>query len=463
MAENEKWGTRIGFVLAAIGSAIGLGNIWRFPYQVYNSGGGAFLIPYFAALIIAGIPVLILELGLGGETGKTTPLAIREKLRESEFIGWWAVLNGWLVNMYYAVIVGWSVVFVGFSLTLAWQGTELSNFFMNNFLNSWLPVVGVILVWILQYFIMKAGIKEGLEKANKIFVPAIWVIVILLVLRGITLDGAIQGLNYYLTPDFGALTNAEIWINAFGQIYFTLSVALGIMITYASYLPEKSDITNNAFIIALANCGFAFLVGFAIFPIMVAGGIEPTSGIGLAFMALPKAFEFLPFSNVFASLFFVLLTMAGLSSSISLAEAQIGPIREKLTLKRSKTVSYVIAISLIGSLIIALEGPLGLFGDNPLSLLTILDTSSATYTLPIIAFGEALIFGWVYGIDKIRTYVNSVSDYTMGTWFNYFLKIVVPIALGYSILSKTVTRPGLLPPFLIMIGAALASIVKEQK
>lgn len=456
ISEKEEWGTRIGFVLAAVGSAIGLGNIWRFPYQVYNNGGGAFLIPYFAALVIAGIPVLILELELGGETQKTTPLAIREKLKESEFIGWWAVLNGWIVNMYYVVILGWALSFIAYSLTLGW-GENVSAWFMSEYLTSWIPVAGVIIVWALEYFIVKAGVKDGLERSNKIFVPGIWILVGVLVIRGLTLPGAIQGLNFYLTPDFGALTNASIWISAFGQIYFTLSVAMGIMITYGAYQPKKQDVINNSFLIAFLNCGFAFLAGFAIFPIMSASGVEPASGVGLAFMVLPKAFEALPASRIVGAIFFIMLTMAGLSSSLSLAEAQVGPLSGKFNLKRSKVVNYVVGISLIGSLLVALDGTIGIVGDSPLALLTVLDTSSATYTLPMVAFGESLVFGWVYGAEKIRTYANSVSDFTIGGWYNWVLKVVVPVVLGYSIISKFGDKPGLIAPFLLMLSAALAS------
>ncbi|MFB6266082.1 MAG: sodium-dependent transporter [Halodesulfurarchaeum sp.] len=462
MAERSEWGTRAGFILAAIGSAIGLGNIWRFPYQVYNNGGGAFLIPYFAALLFAGIPVLILEIALGSETQRTTPLAIREKLRESEFVGWWAVLNGFIVNTYYVVILGWALAYIAFSFTLGW-GANPNKFFFNQFLSSWYPIAGVVIIWAANFLILRLGVSDGLERANKIFVPAIWVIVILLAIRGITLPGGIEGLNYYLTPDFSALTNTDVWISAFGQIYFTLSVALGIMITYASYQPAKQDISNNAFIIAFANSGFAFLAGFAIFPVMVATGTEPTSGVGLAFVVLPQAFEALPLSRVLSALFFILLTLAGLSSSLSLAEAQIGPFDEKLAIDRNRAVNWVIGAGFIGSVLIALEGPFAILGNQPLQVLTILDTSSATFTLPLIAFGETLIFGWVYGADRIRETANEVSDFHIGRWFDWVIRVLVPVVLGYSILSQAVSKPGLIAPFVIMLSAVIASYIKERR
>jgi NSS family neurotransmitter:Na+ symporter len=471
--EREEWGTRIGFILAATGSAIGLGNIWRFPYQVYANGGGAFLVPYLAALLLAGIPVLIIEIALGEETQLTTPLAIREKIRESEFIGWWAVLNGFIVNTYYVVILGWALMYIFFSFTQPWAGMDggTNAYFFQEFLTWWLPVVGAILVWVINYGILWFGVSDGLERANKILVPAIWILVIVLAVRGLTLPGGIQGLNFYLEPQFDQILNADVWISAFGQIYFTLSVGLGIMITYASYQPEGQDISNNAFIIAFANTGFAFLAGFAIFPVLFASFETPTEAvtqsIGLSFVVLPEAFSQLPGGELTAAItgsgFFLMLTMAGLSSSLSLLEASVGPFHEKLDVPRRTALNALVAIGLIFSVGIALEGPLGFSPGTPLEILTILDTSSATFTLPTIAFGETLIFAWVYGADRIRETANEVSDFHIGVWFDWLVRIVVPVALGYSILRNAVDQPGLLAPFLIMLSAVVASLIKDRR
>jgi len=475
--DGGSWSTRIGFILAAVGSAIGLGNIWRFPYQVHANGGGAFLIPYFAALLLAGIPVLLVEVWLGSETGLTTPLAIREKFKESEFLGWWAVLNGFIVNAYYVVILGWSAAFIVFALT---HGSTLptGDLFtaFKAFLTSWYPVAGVIVVWAINYVILRLGIEDGLERANKLFVPFIWVLVILLAVRGMLLPSGLDGLEFYLTPDFEALTDPSIWISAFGQIYFTLSVALGIMITYASYQPEDQDITNNAFIIAFANCGFAFLAGFAIFPYLLAADATATDSIGLAFVVLPKAFQTIPFTPIVGAVFFLLLTLAGLSSSLSLAEAQVGPLRQKLGLSRAKTVNAVALAGVALSLVIALEGPLGLLGSgeavgDSLQLLSMFDTSSATYTLPMIALGETLIFGWVYGVgafdggQRIAEAANAVSDFSIPPrLYAVVLQIVVPTALGYTILSQIVVdgKTGLIAPLVIVFSAAISSYVTQR-
>lgn len=469
--DREEWGTRIGFILAATGSAIGLGNIWRFPYQVYDNGGGAFLLPYLAALLLAGIPVLIIEVALGSDTQLTTPLAIREKIKESEFIGWWAVLNGFIVNAYYAVILGWAMMFIFFSFTQPWSGSGVDEFFFSEFLVGWLPVVGALLVWVINYGVLSFGVSDGLERANKFLVPTIWILVIALAIRGITLPGGIEGLNYYLEPNFGEILNADVWISAFGQIYFTLSVGLGIMITYASYQPEGQDISNNAFIIAFANTGFAFLAGFAIFPVLFAAFNNPTEavtdGIALSFVVLPRAFAQLPggelTSAALGGVFFLMLTMAGLSSSLSLLEAAVGPFHEKLEISRRRALNVLAGMGALFSMAIALEGPLGFAPDTPLQFLTILDTSSATFTLPMIAFGETLIFAWVYGADRIRETANEVSDFNIGHSFDWMVRIVVPVVLGYSILRNAFDRPGVIAPFLIMLSAVVASLIKDRR
>jgi NSS family neurotransmitter:Na+ symporter len=243
------------------------------------------------------------------------------------------------------------------------------------------------------------------------------------------------------------------------------------MITYASYQPEGKDITNNAFIIAFANTGFAFLAGFAIFPVLFAAFSNPTeavtNGIGLSFVVLPRAFAQLPggelTSAALGGVFFLMLTMAGLSSSLSLLEAAIGPFHEKLDVSRRRALNVLAGMGAIFSVGIALEGPLGFAPNTPLQVLSILDTSSATFTLPMIAFGETLIFAWVYGADRIRETANEVSDFRIGVWFDWMVRIVVPTVLGYSILRNAVDRPGLIAPFLIMLSAVVASLVKERR
>lgn len=448
------WTTRTGFILAAIGAAIGLGNIWRFPYMVYENGGGIFLVPYFLALFLIGIPMMMLELGVGGKTGATTPLAIKKTVRESEFLGWWAALNGFIVLTYYIVILGWTLSYLGYSFTLAW-GTNPDLFF-GQFLGSYYPLIAMLIVWAINFIIVRAGVEDGLEKTNKFFVPALWIIVIMMVVGSLTLEGASSGLIWYLKPDFSSLLDPNIWMNACGQIFFSLSLAFGTMITYASYQPKNSDVAKNASIIALANCGFSFLAGFAIFSTLgrmsFVSGMPITDlieeGTTLAFITFPAVLNILPFSTIFSILFFILLIFAGLSSSVSLLETTAGPIIEKFNVSREKTVLILTIVGCLMSLPFALNaGNIG-FVDEIVS----------TYGLPLIGFAEVMIFGWVYGADRLRSYINKVSDFKIGRWWTWLIKIVIPVVLGYGILGNILKQPGLVIVLVIILAAILASI-----
>ena len=328
---REIWSSRTGFILAAVGSAVGLGNIWRFSYVTYENGGGAFLVPYFVALFTAGIPLMILEFGLGGKFKGAAPLALNRAKKNFEWIGWWAVLSVFIISTYYSVIISWSLVYLGKACTLEW-GVDTNAYFFGTVLQltdsafdlGGFPVAilaSLIAVWGITWLIEVKGVQDGIEKANKIFMPLLLVLAILLVVRALTLDGALTGIDWYLKPDFEKLFDHNIWLAAYGQIFFTLCLGAGVMIAYSSYLPEESDIVNNAFIVSLANVAFSFLMGFAVFGTLgymaatTGQGVEDVanSGIGLAFVVFPKALSLLPGLNAFTAVaFFACLVVAGL-------------------------------------------------------------------------------------------------------------------------------------------------------
>ncbi len=249
MGKREEWGSRTGFLLAAIGSAVGLGNIWRFPYVAYENGGGAFLIPYFFALLTAGIPILILEFGIGHKFKGSAPLSFRKISKNAEWLGWWQVFISFIIMMYYVVIIAWSANYIWFSVGLKW-GKDTNTFLFSEYLHisngvwnfggiQW-PIFFTLLgVWVIIFFILFRGVKAGIEKASKVLMPLLAVIMILFTIRGVTLPGAVKGLNVLLTPDFSKIFDANTWVAAYGQIFYSLSVAFAIMITYSSYLPKK--------------------------------------------------------------------------------------------------------------------------------------------------------------------------------------------------------------------------------
>lgn len=451
--EREVWNSRIGFILAAIGSAVGLGNIWRFNYLAYDNGGGAFLIPFLIALFTAGIALMVLEFTLGNKFRAAAPLSFKRARKVFEWIGWWAVLAGFIITMYYSVVIGWALLYTQKSFTLAWtSAADTGTYFIGSVLqrsgSPWelggFPIeilVSLLAVWFITWLVEIKGVQKGIERANKFFIPLIWVLVIVLIIRALTLPGALNGIDWYLKPDFGALLDLDVWLAAFGQIFYSLSLGMAIMIAYSSYLPKKSDIVNNTFIVTLANAAFSFLIGFAVFGTLgymahaKGVGIEEVvaDSIGLAFIVFPEALSLLPgLKVVTAVVFFVCITIAGLSSLISLVEAFSSAIMDKFEISRKKAVNITVGIALVGSLVYATRG--GLYW------LDIIDHFINVYGLLVVGVLEAVAIGWIFGADKIREWANEYSDIKAGRWWNISIKLLVPIVLSVLIIQETLSN-----------------------
>jgi len=441
MAEREQWGSKIGFILAAVGSAIGLGNIWRFSYLAYSNGGGAFLIPYFVALLFVGVAVLLLELALGHSTKGSAPLAFKRLHEKSEWIGWLGVTSGFIITTYYMAIISWGAYYLYKLLLNGFPTTNFSDFFFGSVLQlSSGPgdiggfangiLISVLFIWLINYVIVNSGVKKGLEKANQIFMTLLFILTIILVIRGITLPGGLEGINWYLTPDFSALTNPRIWLDAFSQIFFTLSLGFGIMIAYSSYLPKKTDLTTSAFTISLLNCGYSFLAGFAVFGTL--GYMAYTSGlpfnevvaqsIGLAFVTFPEALSLMPVGSlILGAIFFLSLVIVGLSSSVSLVEAITSAVMDKFEISRGKAVASVTILGFLGSLLYTTKS--GLYW------LDIVDHFTASYLLPIVGVFEAVVAIWIFKGEKLEAYLNKLSDIKIGNYWKFFAGILTPVVL----------------------------------
>lgn len=347
MESRSNWGTRAGFILAAVGSAIGLGNIWRFPTVAYENGGGAFFIPYLFALLTAGIPILIMEFTMGHKHRGSAPLTFKRMNKKSEFIGWWAVLVAFVISTYYAVIVAWAMSYSVFAFNQNW-GSDTESFLFNDYLKLAAPgeiggiVPGVfiplVIVWVLVLGILFKGVKKGIEIANRIFIPALVIIFLIIVIRAVTLPGAIDGLQAFFAPDFSTILSPDVWVAAYGQIFFSLSIAFAIMITYSSYLPKKSDLTNNAFIVGFGNSSFELLAGIGVFSVLgfmaaqSGVGVDEVvaGGVGLAFVVFPAIInEFPGLNGLFGFLFFASLVLAGLTSLMSITETYVAGLVDK--------------------------------------------------------------------------------------------------------------------------------------
>ncbi len=449
-SHRPQWKTRIGFLLATLGSAIGLGNIWRFSYLCYKNGGGAFLIPYFIALLIAGIPLMILELSIGHKMRGSAPMSLAKINPHWEWVGWWAVIFVMFgIVLYYSVIISWCFNYLLYSINLVW-GDDPNNFFFKNFLGltSGPSEIGNIrfniflslgLVWFLNWFIVFRGIEKGIERANKIFMPLLFFLTAILVFWSIRLPGAIEGIKAYLKPDFSILSRPGVWIDAFSQIFFTLSLGFGIMIAYASYLPRKSDIVLNSYGVSLLNCFYSFFAGFAVFSTIgymayqtqVEFGEVIQESIGLAFVAYPKAISLLPFlPQLFGILFFSTLFVAGLSSSISIIEAFTSAVIDKFHWDRKNIVTILSIIGFSGSIIFATGG--GLYWID------IVDHFLSHYGLVTVGILEAVLVAWVFKAEKIRHHINHISQWKIGGWWDISVKYVVPGVLLVLLVNDVV-------------------------
>jgi len=436
--KRGKWGSNIGFLLAAIGSAVGLGNIWRFSYMTYENGGGAFLVPYFIALLTAGIPLMILEYGFGHKTHGSSNLCFAKIDRKWEWLGWWMpVFAMFGILLYYSVIIGWCINYTFFSLTLKW-GSDPQSFFLHNFLglssDVWkiggirLPILfSTFIVWFITWYICFKDIDRGIEKACKIFMPTLFILTAILVIWSLTLKGAGSGIAWYLKPNWQKLWNWKVWIAAYGQIFFTLSLAFGIMIAYASYLPEDTNIVQNAFITCFANCFYSVFAGFAVFGVL--GYMAHTKGVGidkiiksgpsLAFVAYPEAISNLPFlRNLFGVLFFTALFLAGLSSAISLVEAFACAVTDKFNFKRTKVVTISCLFGFLGSIVFTTRA--GLFW------LDIVDHFLTNYGLIFAGILECIAVGWFLKVSVLRKHINEVSAWKIKKGWDYAIKIFTP-------------------------------------
>jgi len=455
-----QWKSRVGFILAASGSAIGLGNIVFFSANAYRFGGGAFYLPYLIALFVIGIPVMILEFGLGNYSGRAFPESLyRIAGKRGEFVGWSAIFNAGFLTMYYITILSWVFGMLIGSFGALWEAsTAIPAFglaegaipnpvaYFFNMLSGWQPIVYVALVWLFNVLIVRNGV-ESIEPVTKVFVPLMWAFMVILIIRGLTLDNGLHGVYFLFTPNFSVMKDPAVWQGAFSQIFFTLSLGFGTMTAYASYLPKKSDLTQNSVITSLLNCSFEYIAGLAIFSMLFAFAIVPqASTLAMTFFIIPRGIGEFPSGSVaiFGVLFFTLLLLAGLTSSVSLVEGIVSSMRDKYKWTRKKTVMVTAAVGFVGSVCFALPQVVnpGLEDDGTLglTLLDLIDHWVFSYGLLIMGLSECVFVGWVMGPDKIRKHLNVNSRIKLGIWFDALIKFVIPalllFVLGYSLVGE---------------------------
>lgn len=444
-ASRENWSARSGFIIAAIGSAVGLGNIWRFPYVAYENGGGAFLIPYLVAIFAAGLPLLFLDYAVGHKYRKAPPTAYK-KLMNGESLGWWQVAVTLIIGIYYASVLSWAGSYMFYSFGQQW-GSDTEKFFFTTYLQNgeglafgFVPTlfIGLVVVWAIVMFILYGGVKKGVELSNKIFMPLLVVLFTILVIQAVRLPGAVQGLNAFFTPNWEAMGNYKVWLAAFGHIFFSLSVGFGIMLTYASYLKKKTNLTGSGLVVALANSSFEILAGIGVFAALgfmaysAGASVDDvvSGGIGLAFIAFPKIISSMGAGgDLFGFLFFASLTVAGITSMVSILQVPIAGFQDKLGWSRKKAVTIIAGGSAIVSTL--------LFSTH--SAITFVDIIDYfANNIGIVAGGllSIVLVSWFRRplLKQLQEHVNQYASIKLGAGWNFMLTVVTPISLLAALL-----------------------------
>ena len=440
--KRGSFNTRLGFILAASGSAVGLGNIWKFPFEVSNGGGAAFLIMYLLFCFILCFPVIVSEIAIGRNTKKNAIGAFNEMgKREWNFIGKMGVLCGVLILSFYTIVAGWVLGYVVEMLNGNFSISDNFGYYVNDINNV---LFYSVLFMVVTAFIVSKGVEKGIEKAAKILMPSLIVIILLLIVYALTLPNSIDGIIFYLVPDFSQI-NLTVAGNALGQAFFSLSLGMGMLITYGSYIDKNNNIINSAALITLTDVGIAFLAGLIIFPFVFSSGIETQGGPGLIFQVFPKIFEGLgPLTGtVIGSTFFILLSFAAITSTVSLLEVPVSYLVDEYKVERKYSVWIVAFIILLIGIPSALsQGKIVFFSefityfgnDKPIDFMQfIIDVSNDT----LLPFGGFLITMYVSFVWKKRNLSDEISkgnpNYKgslVEKYINFSITYICPLILG---------------------------------
>ncbi len=444
MGEQEKseWNSNFAFMMAMIGSAVGLGNIWRFPNVLYSNGGGSFMIPYIVSLFLLGISFVLIEYAVGFKFKKSLARILYSISNRLEPVAWFILLTVFLITTYYVCVVGWDLIYVFLSITKAW-GANPDLYFTNNVLHSTdsisglftiVPIVfvSVFAIWFMAWFIIKRDLNDGIGRVSKILLPLLCLIVVGIVAFSLTLPGASIGYTQIFTPDWSALANPEVWLSAFGQIVFSLSLGMAIAMTYASYLPEGSKLVDNALIVAFSNSGFEIFNSIGIFSILgfmaLTSGIPfneiVTEGTGLAFVVFPQVFNIMgDAAYIVGPLFFLCILFAGITSVIALLEGVCYSISEKFLIERKKTATVVCIIGFLISTLFATGAGSAILG--------VFDTYLNSFALLFAILLECIIFGWIYKFDYLAETLNKNSTLKVGKIWKIIIKFILPLCIFF--------------------------------
>ncbi len=440
---RDSFGSRFGVIAATAGSAIGLGNIWRFPYVVGENGGGAFLIIYLAFVVAIGLPVMMSEFIIGRSSQRNAFGAFKKLAPGKPWfvVGLMGVTAAFMIMAFYTAVAGWTLEYIYLSFVNGFEGksaAELSSMFDQFRSGSMRPLIWFFVFMGLTALIIVSGVKNGIEKYTKILMPVLVLILIVLCVRSVTLQGAGGGLSFLFKPDFSKIT-AKTILEALGQAFFSLSIGMGTLITYSSYIQKKENLGSTALSVAFADTMIAILAGVAIFPAVFAFGIEPGSGEGLVYITLPNIFQQMAGGYFFSVLFFLLLGVAALTSTISVLEVIVAYFVEELNMNRKKaTWAATISVSVLGfmcALSWAGMKDVKLFGKNVFELL---DFTSANILLPLGGLLIVLFVGWYLGNKRTKAELSNDGELKVSYFkpFMLVVKFIAPIAIALVFLQQ---------------------------
>ncbi len=433
MKKREKWGSKIGFIMAAAGSAVGLGNIWKFPYTAGENGGGAFVLIYLIFVALIGFSVMLAEFAVGRRKNLAAVGAYKSVDKRWTFAGVLGVLSGLLIMGFYPVVGGWALayIFKVFNGLLS-SPDQIGDVFSSFIVNPTQPLIWMGIYLLLNVVIVSRGVSSGIEKAGKILMPLLFLILIVITIKGLTLKGAFAGVAFLFKPDFSKIT-AKVLLSALGQAFFSLSLGMGCMITYGSYLDKKENLVSNAGLVTAMDTGVALLAGLAMFPAMFAFNMEPAAGPGLVFVVVPQLFADMgSVGLIFAGLFFLALTVAALTSSVSLLEVVVAYFMDERNMSRIKAVTVSASIMIIMCVLASLS--LGGIGPKILGkgLFDVFDLLTDKIFLAIGGLLLAVFAGWKLDKEELRNEVTNggaVKFGLFGFWYA-LIKYIIPFTIA---------------------------------
>lgn len=452
MAKKKvQFGSKIGLIAATVGSAVGLGNVWRFPAEAQANGGAAFLLLYLICVCILGIPVMLAEFALGRGTKSDAIGAFRHLAPRKK---WWltgalAVLASYLILSFYMVVAGWTLEYLWQSISGSLyegisHGTSADVTFRDKMVQSisgsWRPLISTYVMIFLNLIILMKGVQKGIEKVSNVMMPGLFLLLLFFAGVAFTFPKAMEGISFFFSPDFSKIT-AEVVINALGQAFFSLSLGMGILITYAGYYPPKTNLVSTSVTVSGLSLLVAILMGIIIFPAVMSFGLDGESleGATLVFVTLPEVFAAMPATVVWSSLFFLLLLVAALTSTISLAEVTVAYFQERFSMKRTSACLLVLLPLLILSSLCSLsQGVLSDIRILGFNFFDFLDNLTTNVMLPLSALLTCVFIGWIvpksFFLDQITN--EGQKNRHIVTPLLFILRYIVPLLIILILIAK---------------------------